>query len=306
MKNIAIIDNWNHIVASGKQFERGFLDLNFKVKRYFNIHDLSNENFDLIIFCGQIENANQLEKFIKIKKNNTKCIIMSCVHSNTNVNLLPNYKDCIDFTFNYNKSLSWAKNISEKNNIRFVHLPHSSDDKLFFPIKEMEKIIDFSFIGSFSHGDRKQSEYLFPIYDKYPELKHHSYGFNYKNINNGKLNYESLNKIYNETKVNINFHYDFQKSDKGLPNSGIQFNTRTYDIAMAGQFQMCDSSYVIEDFENTIAYVEKSEWLESFYKFQHDEKTRKKFTENAREVSLRKHSCKARMVELCHILNWKI
>jgi spore maturation protein CgeB len=307
MKYIAVLDSdgaWRRGDCSANQFVKGFVDLGCTVEKYTSFKEAydSKRKYDLIINTPQITNANDLNVIEQIKKENEKCKIITCSHLRVNLSLLSEFSRLIDLCYTFCSSYSWMKNLCEEQNIKYMYIPHSSNQDLFFDTKK-QKNVDFSFIGRLIHGDRNEREYLFDVHDKFSDLTHHCYGYNYKHITNREISYFALNDMYNETKVNLNFHYPSQKIDKGTKENCIQFNTRLYDIAMSNQFQMCDSEHIIEEFEDTIPYINKDEWLYKFEYYLNNDKIRNDIAYKSNQVALRKHTCKARMKKLIMELN---
>ena len=153
---------------------------------------------------------------------------------------------------------------------KYYNIPLAVDHELFKPTN-YAKIHDVGFIGQFGkrgHGYRREDEYLFPILEDSTITNPYFSGFNYKETKYYEdTAYEKLPIVYNQTKVNLNFHYDHQKT-----NDRIDFNGRTFEICAAGGFQLCDHPNIKELVPSMIVEPDGKLWKEKVhYYLEHEE-----------------------------------
>jgi hypothetical protein len=171
-----------------------------------------------------------------------------------------------------------------------------------FPNIACEKTNDVSFIGQVSHGYRSEDKYLFPVIDK--GYRGAFGGFTYKGVSYPYKAYTEINPIYNATKVNLNFHYPTQKEEReDNLEYRIDINGRTFDIAMSGNFQICDTPIVTNFFEDSIPVVTPDKWLETIDYYLTHEDEREAKAKRAKEIALAYHTYLNRAINLIQKLH---
>jgi hypothetical protein len=167
----------------------------------------------------------------------------------------------------------------------------------FSSAEKREHQYDWSFVGSFYHngGNRDQESYYSPIVSKYPN------GFTRIDGNVGGrtrrlVPYSELAGVYASSKINLNFHFPFQKGP-----DPVDLNMRSFDICVAGGFQLCDHPEVVKLFDGAVATAEKCDWLDTFdYYLSHDAE-REEMAARAQSIALARHTWKSRVEE---VLGW--
>ena len=294
---IAIFDTNNHPTPILKEWGYGFLDLGHTVDFYpienHSILSCLDKIYDLIIYVGNI-NVNEF-KLVKEKNFLTKIV---CAADS----IQPQFyelKGIVDFfitTQHYCPSLD-----KQFNDIGFdlKHTPLAGNNHLFYPINT-EKNYDICFIGTLAHGYREEDKYLYPFIEKYNFFLA---GMQYKNFGIPFLAYDQANNIRNKSKININFHYDYQRSGEGHPIDRVDLNQSVYNIALSGAFQICDHSLVSDLFEGSILVADSKNWSELIEYYLHNDKERNILAEKSYEIAIKKHTWKARMEQFLQILN---
>ena len=187
----------------------------------------------------------------------------------------------------------------ESRGLKIAFIPLAANEDTFFPIGT-KRIFDISFIGQFGskgHGERDEQYFLFPAIDKYDGIFG---GFSYKGQQFPPVPHSSLNDVYNICKINLNFHYPAQKDDcpKDI-TTYLDFNGRVFEIAMSGNFQLCDAAYTMDiGFKDAIIVGDKTTWMDMIEYYLKNDDKREECARKSREIALDKHTWKQRMSEL--------
>jgi hypothetical protein len=296
IKNFTVIESFTHYIPTGLGWIEGLDQLGHNVyaipTTHYDYSTMSLEDIDWTIFMG----TPDLQKLSQFKQLNpdTKVIIVCFGWDNIYLDL-KNYVDVwVEHT--YKHDLVDAK--FEEYGMKLHHIPLGASNRVFTSL-EIEKIYDLSFIGQFGekgHGYRHQDHYLYPIiklglngfysgFDGYDCIKH-----------------ETINQIYNQSKINLNFHYQYQKEQTTDLSTSIDFNGRVFEIALAGGFQLCDHPNVNEYFGDGIIYSSKEDWLDTFNFYLKNPYLRKELSLKAQQIALQNHTWKNRMQQLIDIL----
>lgn len=295
MKKVVIIESFTHHIPTGLGFIEGLNQLGYQTyslpTTHYSINNISEE-VDIIINLGW-PNINEIKQF-KSEFPNTKIAI-----------LIDGWNDCVldlkqevDVWFGLSYKADLLDIIYQSYGLTLHHIPLGASSERFKPLN-IEKQYDLSFIGQFGktgHGYRHEDIYLYPLmdlglkglysgFDGYPFVLH-----------------TDLNKIYNQTKININFHYWYQKEQNDNPQAIIDFNGRVFEIALAGGFQLCDHPYIKEYLGNGIIYSDKENWKETFNYYLNNPEEREYLSKIAQQNVLQNHTWKSRMELLINIL----
>lgn len=131
-------------------------------------------------------------------------------------------------------------------------LPLCFDPKVYYPIANMKKTVDISFVGAM---DEKRWKMTQAIYKEYPNLKLSFAGVYIKrcdvlrrvkrkitkegnSYNNKNITPSEANKLYSRSKICLNAHKSSLK---------VGANIRFFELMGAGAFQLVDSNPYIED-----------------------------------------------------------
>lgn len=200
----------------------------------------------------------------------------------------------------------YMEEVFARNNLPLLLLPLGATRSTYHKTTtESDKLYDVSFVGGFGnrgHGHRDQDVYLYPVIDA--GYKGFYGGFSYNGINYPNVSYAYLNTVYNQTKVNLSFHYDHQKrelDDREVHR--LDFNSRVYEIALSNNFQISDHPEIVNAFEGTVPYVEKADWLNAIDYYLSKPDLRGELSSKAHEVCMRKHTWDIRMKEFLQKIN---
>ena len=124
----------------------------------------------------------------------------------------------------------------------------------------------------------------------------------YGKYQTGFIPYQEHNIIRNTTKINLNFHVPYQKPNLGEPYDRVDLNQSVYNIALSGNFQLCDHPLVETLFDGNIVLGDESNWLELFEYYLHHDHEREQKAENAKRIVETSHTWLVRMQELMEII----
>ena len=297
---IIIYESFQHFIPTGKGWSSGFRKLGHQCYELpsitYSILDL-DQDVDLLVLFDP--NATRINDILEFKKIHLKCkIIFLC---STYYEWYQKIEEYIDIWAVVRHNNLKLQELFEARKLKFVHIPLAANEDLFYPIPE-KKEFDVSFIGQLCHGDRGENHYLFPVIDK--KYKGFYSGFSYKNIQYPFYTHNSLNLVYNKTKVNLNFHYPHQKNKIQTDiNTYLDFNGRVFEIALSGNFQLCDNEYVNDiGFKDGVIIGNENNWLELIEYYLKNEDLRIKCASKAKETALQYHTWTKRMESVINIL----
>jgi spore maturation protein CgeB len=205
------------------------------------------------------------------------------------------FKDIVDFFVGAIDFHPSVKKQFNENGFEWYNIPLAANHK-FFNKLSLPKIYDACFIGNLSHGYRYEDKYLYPILDN-PQYKCLLGGMTYKNYTTGFIPYEKHNPIRNQTKINLNFHVPYQIPGKGEFPDRSDCNQSVFNIALSGNFQLCDHPLALEYFKGNVVVGDENNWLELFEYYLNNEQEREELAYNARQICLEEHTWLARMKE---------
>lgn len=180
------------------------------------------------------------------------------------------------------------------------YLPYGFDEEIYFKTNE-ERRYEVSFVGS---GHRERYEILnfiaegckyigkklnvfgpFSLFKKDPSHKK-SYPFLYESlVYNRRLSPKEINRIYNQSWINLNIHH---------PQSKEGVNPRTFEIAGSGNFQLVERKLrLLElfDVEKEVAtYRNIGELIEKIKYFLKEKKSLLSISEMGRKRAISEHT----------------
>jgi spore maturation protein CgeB len=293
-QKIVCCDTINHATPILLEWAYGLGDLGYDVK-YLPIPQHSileiNEEVDLLIYAG-IQN-HQIIEFEQFKKKYPNTIIIGA-YSDWNPNYI-NFKNIVDFFIGAIDSYPSVEKQYNENGFTWYPIALAANQKFFYK-EEQSKIYDSCFIGNLSHGYRYEDKYLYPILNN-EKYKCFLGGMTYKNYNTGFIPYEDHNIIRNQTKINLNFHVPYQIPGKGEFPDRSDCNQSVFNIALSGNFQLCDHPLALEYFKGNIVIGNEENWLELFEYYLNNDQEREELAYNARQICLKEHTWLARMEE---------
>lgn len=298
IKKILIYEDWDHWTPVGKGWQRG-LQMNNVISMWAP-HKISlnqlDEQFDVLIYFDVRTDNIGIEMLKTYKQNNPHTLIVG-------IGLLPKpeyveYKGIIDFWCTTCYSYPTSTLLFNKMGFNVYHIPLATFKEVpdFY---DTHFTYDLSFIGQFGnkgHGNRNEDKYLYPLLLD-DNLKCFTAGFEYNIYKMKYADFSTTCTIYGNTKINLNFHYDHQKT-----NDRVDLNSRVFDIAMCSGFQMCDHPLVINLFDNSIPVINSSEWIDKFYEFLSNESYREKCAIKSNKIVSSNHCWQNRMYDFLQIL----
>lgn len=298
MRNVVVYEKFDHFVPTGNGWAEGFEELGYNVEKISSlnksIYDLSVRDTPIdifVLFGNDVSNVNKLKE-LKSKKN---CKIIYVIFGFEEY--FKDLRETVDLWVEHIYKHDIIEDLFGYEKMKFKLVPLGSSTKLFYPTNEssLDRYeYDVNFIGQFCHGNRNEETYLFPIINKC--YKGFYSGFQHNGVNYPYVNHTDLNKIYNKTKVNLNFHYPHQKTQSMMIiNEYLEFNGRTFEIPMSQNFQLCDHPHIVEFFGEGIVYADKSDWFDKFEYYVKNDNERAQLEKIARENCLKNHSWKCRM-----------
>lgn len=295
MGKFIVAEAYDHLIPTGLGFLEGLNQLGHEVcPLVTSQHNLSHiaKTVDCVILMGW-PNHEEVIQF-KQKYPDTKVVVV-CFGWNDVVDKLAGYVDAwVEHTYKHDL----VDEIYKQHGQTLHHIPLGASSTRFFPLSTRLSY-ELSFIGQFGkngHGYRHEDVYLYPLMEK--NLKGFYSGFH----NHPLVLHDALNQIYNETEININFHYWDQKCQTEDLQTRIDFNGRVFEIALSGGFQLCDHPYANLYFGEGIVTATQDEWCDVFDFYKNNAEARLDMISKARETALQNHTWMHRMKQLTSIL----
>jgi hypothetical protein len=300
IKRIILCDTNNHPTPILLEWSYGLIDLGHDVllvpTNQGSILDI-NEEYDILVYAGiPIEKLWEFEQF-KIRYPKT-IIIGATDHWK---NGYERFKGIVTFFIGCFESIPNVKETFTKNGFKYYNIPLAANHRLFKKL-QTTKIYDSSFIGTFSHGYRFEDKFLYPILDndKYTSFLG---GVTYGKYKNGFIPYDQHNLIRNQTKINLNFHVPYQKPNMGNPIDRVDCNQSVFNIALSGNFQLCDHPLVIDYFQGNVILGDETNWLELFEYYLNNDNEREELAYNAMIITQNNHTWISRMEQFVDLIN---
>jgi len=297
MKKIILCDSTMHPTPILKGWCLGLLDLghdaSFLPIPQYSILDI-NEEVDILIYPFITE--NHIPQFETFKKRYPNTKIIGCRDQWD-----PSYfklKGIVDFFVAALDDTPSLRKEYKENGFDLYNIPLAGNDKLFFKSNQ-EKQFDACWIGNLSHGYRSEDKFLYPILDKY---KCFLGGITYKEYKHGFIPYNTHNPIRNQSKINLSFHVPYQKPNRGKFYDRVDCNQSVFNIALSGNFQLCDHPLVTDYFKGNVVLGNEDNWLELFEYYINNEKEREELAYNAMIIAKKEHTWKKRMEQFINIL----
>lgn len=296
---IALFDTIAHPTPILREWGIGFLDLGHEVDYYptqqYSIGHSTGTYYDLIVYAGNMS----IREFENIKQSHPTTKIVCCTDSLQSHH--SQYKGLVDFYITTQHECSTLVQSYNDIGFKLYNVPLAGNDHLFYPVDRVKQY-DVCFIGTLAHGDRGENQYLYPFFN---ELKYKTYlaGMTYLHYGIPNLPYEHANEIRNRTKVNINFHYGYQKYGEGTPADRVDLNQSVYNIALSKGFQVCDHALVTSLFKNSIVVSDTASWVDTVDYYIHNDQAREALAEESYRIAMQDHTWKVRMSQFLTLLN---
>ena len=301
MSKIVLCDTIHHATPILLEWCYGLQDLGYNVS-YLPIPEHSileiDEEVDILIYAGIPDSIEYLKQFEQFKSKFPNCKIIGA--GDTWRDNYVNFKDIVDFFITTQHECPSLMKSYESNGFKLYSVPLAANHRLFYKI-DTPKIYDACFIGNLSHGYRSEDKFLYPILDneRYTCMLG---GMTYGKYQNGFIPYQEHNIIRNATHINLNFHVPYQKPNRGEHYDRVDLNQSVYNIALSGNFQLCDHPLVETLFDGNIVIGDESNWLELFEYYLHHPAERESKAEKAMEIAKQSHTWLVRMQELMEII----
>jgi len=192
----------------------------------------------------------------------------------------------------------FAKSLLEKfhrNNLIYEGM--AANPYIFHPI-ETEKVYDISFIGQ-HYGERGYWLNLIKKFCKKNDLKFYfpeSHGANLP------WTFEDINKLYNQSKINIAF------AQKDYPY-GRRVNLRTFEICMSGNFQLLQFTSCVEEYfkvdKEVVCWNNENDLFEKILYYLENEDERAEIAKNGIKRAIKEHTWSVRFEKINSILKQK-
>lgn len=296
-KNFAIIESFSHFIPTGYGWIEGLTQLGHTVyaipTTQYDYSVMALDEVDYVVFMG-VPDSTQLQTFKKLNSDIT--IIVVCFGWD---DIYLNFTECVDIWVEHTYKHDLADSKFKDHNIQLHHIPLGASSQLFTPLINVNTVYDLSFVGQFGktgHGYRHEDYYLYPL------MKLGLSGFYSGFDTYNHISHNQLNQIYNQSKINLNFHYQYQKEQTIDQQTCIDFNGRVFEIALAGGFQLCDHPYVNEFFGDSIVYSSKEDWVDTFNYYLNHPELRDELRLKSQKIALENHTWKSRMSNLINLL----
>jgi spore maturation protein CgeB len=174
------------------------------------------------------------------------------------------HPDYIDFIYKL-----WIR-----SGINVISIPFGFDPLIHYP-EQLEKKYDYFFVGSNSIKKVEEfMEFILPVVSNFNGIfRGTGWGQNITELSPGEVR-----NYYSSTKINLNFHMNFQKENI------CEVNERTLIISACGGFQLCDNPKMLcelyTDKEIAIAQNGK-EYYEKFIYYLNKPKVREEMAYNS-------------------------
>lgn len=291
---IVLREDLNHYSPVGVEWYKGLLQSGFNVVLVPTDQQLVDYSTNLFINMGNIHTTINYVK--KLKEINPQAFVLCTIQKPLEkLEEYFNYVDCwFDLGLSHPEYEEWFAARGQK----FISVLEASNPDDFHNLNIPEdRKSDFSFIGQFGgtgHGYRQEDQYLYPLIDN-SNLTHHLYGFSYGNVARRIIDFKNANLVYNSTRVNLNFHYGYQK------DSFTVLNKRTFDLAVGGCFQLTDHPTYSMLF-NEKSYPDPLDYIDAFYYFKDYTDERLEIVKRVQEIALAEHTWQIRMLQLINTI----
>jgi hypothetical protein len=297
---VVIYEPFQHFIPTGRGWVEGFRGLGHSAfempSTQYNILKIQGSVDILVIFGPDESIKNDINEF-KRRYPSCKIVLVCFGYQPWYAKIESSVSLWVEHTYKHDLAVEQFKS----RGLKFANIPLASSKTTFFHF-DTDPRFDVSFVGSFAHGNRDEQSYLYPVIDS--GYKGFYSGFSYKEKRYPCIRHADLNKIYNATKVNLNFHYENQKEQRADNiQYRLDFNGRIFEVAMCGRFQICDVPFAKDyHFGDSIVVAEKNEWMDTLeYYLKNDDERIEKCLQT-QEVARNHHSWENRMQDVINLL----
>jgi hypothetical protein len=292
MSVFVVRDTILYPIPSGHIYYDGFKKLGWKcfylpIQQFNDIKDVHFlSNVDIFFdYQNVFLNPNHAEELKRFKEKNPNCkIFVSCYlpydHNLTSEldKRFKDYEGVVDYFFNSTIQHNRAKNAFDQLGLKYLTIPFPSIvDPL--PIHNNNEF-DVTFIGTIEPHSNRYKDTWYPAIKKNQFKKFFSGFDGYPSVN-----FQDMLQISYKSKINLNPHYDFQIKETDNVHSRVDFNTRVFNLATLGCFQLTNHPYLKKLFGECCPVFEKDTFLDMFEYYLFNDDARIKITRKMQEIS---------------------
>lgn len=221
----AVIENYMHLAPTGKGWIEGLKGCGWDATKHYPGEPVPDD-VSLAVYMDGVDGVAPMIDSIERRPDRMNVVVLS---------QWPKFDiaracDRVDLFVSHtiiDKSLDM---LIADHHRSVAHIPFGASERFFSPNdRVIPPAYDVAFIGTRYHGSRDWDRYMEPLLAcKDLKVFHLGTGTRF-------LEYPDTRKLYDLTKVCINFHYPDQKE----PHR-VELNGRTFDLALMGACQVVD------------------------------------------------------------------
>lgn len=290
VQKITLCDTINHPTPILLEWGCGLTDLGYDVSYLpvpqYSISQLDQE-VDLLIYAGiALEHLSEFEAFKK--KHPSTTIVGAIDHWKSDY---VKFIGVVDYFIGALDQNPHVKSLFNKNGFEYHNIPLAANHRLFCKM-DLPSVYDACFIGNLSHGYRGEDRFLYPILDKFNCFLG---GMTYGKYSHGFIPYNEHNIIRNQSTINLNFHVPYQKPGRGEYPDRVDCNQSVFNIALSGNFQLCDHPLALDYFKGNVVVGDEENWLDLFDYYLHHQQEREEKAYQAMKIAQEEHTWIVRM-----------
>lgn len=195
------------------------------------------------------------------------------------------YVGIVDYFFNSTVQHNNAKEKFASIGLDYISIPYSS---IVEPVEEIiPHLYDTSFIGTIDSGERL-TEVWYPEITK-PSLKTYLGGF----LGRPRTDFQEMLSISKQSKITLNPHYEYQiQEDPNNINSYIELNTRVFNLATMGCFQLTNHTIFKKVFGETYPVFDRHNFKDMLHYYLNNDFEREEVIRSAQKIALEKYTSK--------------
>lgn len=300
MKTFVTRDTTLYPIPSGYIFFDGFQKLGWKTfyvpppseggRRLIDYDYGASVNI-LFDYQNLLSNPNHVEDLKLFKEQNPDCKIFVSAflpydHNRTTEvdKRFEQYRGVVDYFFNSTLQHNRAKKDFAELGFEYLCIPYPA---IILPenTSKLNYLYDTCFVGTIDSGER-----LFNIW--YPEiikphLKTYLAGFN----GHPKIGFEEMIGVSLQTKINLNPHYlDQVGEDANNIHSRIDFNTRVFNLAVLGCFQLTNHPWFKTIFGEEYPIFDQYNFKDMLAYYLQNEEERIKIANSTKQAAVEKYT----------------
>lgn len=297
MKTFITRDTTQYPIPSGYVLYDGFKRLGWEAYYRAPISEGGKKLFDytepadiLFDYVNVLSDSDHIEELKLFKERNPDCkiFVSALLPYNYPDTTEPDrrfeqYKGLVDYFFNSTLQHNKAKADFEQLGLSYLSIPYSC---IVNPQPEnLSYEYDTSFIGTVFSGERL-TDVWYPEIVK-PPLKTFLAGL----PGTGGVEFIKMLDISFKTKVVLNPHYLYQVEEKeNDPLSRIDFNTRVFNLAGLGCFQLTNHTSFKKVFGDSYPVFDRDNFKDMLDFYLNNQEERLKVAKSAQQITLQKYT----------------